>query len=82
MGADIIIAVDISSPLQDKEALGNSIAVLQQLSKFLTLQNIEEQKELLSWQAERTKIKNERTRVLDRIPISFVTFHVKGFGVI
>ncbi len=48
MGADIIIAVDISSPLQDKEALGNSISVLQQLSKFLTLQNIESQKELLS----------------------------------
>ena len=48
MGADIIIAVDISSPLLNKEALGNSISVLEQLSILLTLQNIESQKQLLS----------------------------------
>jgi len=48
MGADIIIAIDISSPLLKKEALGNSISVLEQLSILLTLQNIESQKQLLS----------------------------------
>ncbi len=48
MGADIIIAIDISSPLLGNEALESSISVLQQLSNLLILQNIERQKQLLS----------------------------------
>lgn len=48
LGADIIIAVDTSAPLQGNAALGNSISVLNQLTKLLTLRNIDEQKQLLS----------------------------------
>ncbi len=47
MGADIVIAVDISAPLLDKNELDNAVSVLQQMSRFLTLGNIELQKQLL-----------------------------------
>ena len=48
MGADIVIAVDISSPLKDTDDINNVISVLDQLSNFLTVQNIEEQKKALA----------------------------------
>lgn len=48
MGADIIIAVDIGSPLVTKDKLDSTIAVLDQLSNFLTNASTEQQKRLLS----------------------------------
>ena len=48
MGADIIIAVDISSPLTKKENLTNTIAVLEQLSTMLTNASTNKQKALLT----------------------------------
>ncbi|MGL4613097.1 MAG: patatin-like phospholipase family protein, partial [Shewanella sp.] len=48
MGADIIIAVDIGSPLVTKDKLDSTIAVLDQLSNFLTTASTEQQKRLLS----------------------------------
>ena len=47
MGADIIIAVDISSPLQSTDEINNVLSVLDQLSNFLTVQNLAEQKKKL-----------------------------------
>ena len=47
MGADIIIAVDISAPLEDVEDIRSALSVLNQISSFLTVKNLEEQKELL-----------------------------------
>ncbi|MGZ9899653.1 patatin-like phospholipase family protein [Shewanella gaetbuli] len=47
MGADIIIAVDIGSPLASKSQLDNTIAVLEQLSTILTKASTEKQKKLL-----------------------------------
>lgn len=47
MGADIIIAVDIGSPLVKKDKLDSTIAVLDQLSNFLTNASTEKQKQLL-----------------------------------
>lgn len=47
MGADIVIAVDISAPLLPKDSLKNSIAILRQLSNLLTIKNITAQKQLL-----------------------------------
>ncbi|MGL5391262.1 MAG: patatin-like phospholipase family protein, partial [Shewanella sp.] len=47
MGADIIIAVDIGSPLVTKDKLDSTIAVLDQLSNFLTTASTEQQKRLL-----------------------------------
>lgn len=47
MGADIIIAVDITSPLQDPVALQSPPAVLQQMVGILILQNVKAQKALL-----------------------------------
>jgi len=47
MGADIVIAVDISSPLMDIEEINSAIGVFNQISGFLTVRNIEEQKKLL-----------------------------------
>ncbi|MFV0595397.1 patatin-like phospholipase family protein [Shewanella sp.] len=48
MGADIIIAVDIGSPLVTKDKLDSTIAVLDQLSNFLTNASTERQKQLLT----------------------------------
>ncbi|WP_372870869.1 patatin-like phospholipase family protein [Shewanella sp.] len=48
MGADIIIAVDIGSPLVGKEQLNSTIAVLNQLSTMLTAASTEAQKKLLT----------------------------------
>ncbi len=48
MGADIVIAVDIGSELLKKEDLNSTIAVISQLSSFLTNQNTVEQKTLLT----------------------------------
>jgi len=48
MGADIVIAIDVSSPLLDIEKLENSLEALEQITNFLTLQNLEEQKKLLT----------------------------------
>lgn len=48
MGADIIIAVDIGSPLARQEQLDSTIAVLEQLSNFLTNASSARQKALLS----------------------------------
>jgi NTE family protein len=47
MGADIVIAIDISSPLMEIENIDNAINVFNQISGFLTVRNIEEQKKLL-----------------------------------
>lgn len=48
MGADIVIAVDIGSPLVTKDKLDSTIAVLDQLSNFLTNASTEKQKQLLT----------------------------------
>lgn len=48
MGADIIIAVDIGSDLRPKEELESTLAVIGQLSSFLTTSNTVVQKKLLS----------------------------------
>ena len=48
MGADIIIAVDIGSDLQPKEALESTFAIISQLSSFLTNSNTLVQRSLLS----------------------------------
>ncbi|MFY0639427.1 MAG: patatin-like phospholipase family protein [Bermanella sp.] len=48
MGADIIIAVDIGSDLQPKEALEGTFAIISQLSSFLTNSNTVAQRSLLS----------------------------------
>ena len=47
MGADIVIAVDISSSLNAAKDIGNALGVLNQITNFLTVQNLEEQKERL-----------------------------------
>ena len=47
MGADIVIAVDISSPLLEEEQLKSVLSVTEQLSNFLTRSNTERQIELL-----------------------------------
>ena len=50
MGADIIIAVDIGSPLASQAQLNSTIAVLEQLSTILTQASTEKQKQLLTEQ--------------------------------
>ena len=50
MGADIIIAVDIGSPLASQAQLNSTIAVLEQLSTILTQASTEKQKKLLTEQ--------------------------------
>ncbi|MCW8833029.1 MAG: patatin-like phospholipase family protein [Colwellia sp.] len=50
MGADIVIAVDIGSPLLDKEDIGSTIDVINQLSNILTNTTTLLQKEHLSEQ--------------------------------
>jgi len=41
MGADIVIAVDISTPLQDKDVAKSILSITGQLSGFLTRRNVE-----------------------------------------
>jgi NTE family protein len=48
MGADIVIAVDIGSPLVSKDRLNSTLAVLDQLSNMLTNASTERQKQLLT----------------------------------
>jgi NTE family protein len=48
MGADIIIAIDISAPMQDVEEIRSGLSVLNQISSFLTVKNLEEQKKMLT----------------------------------
>ncbi|QSX40520.1 patatin-like phospholipase family protein [Shewanella cyperi] len=48
MGAEVVIAVDIGSPLVDKSQLNSTIAVLNQLSTMLTNVSTEAQKKLLT----------------------------------
>ena len=43
MGADIVIAVDISSPLLDEDQLTSVLSVTEQLTNFLTRNNTEKQ---------------------------------------
>jgi len=50
MGADIVIAVDIGSPLAEQEELTSTVAVLNQLSTILTNNTSLKQKELMSQQ--------------------------------
>lgn len=48
MGADIVIAVDIGSPLAKKEELNTTLAVVNQLSNMLTNASTERQKALMT----------------------------------
>ena len=48
MGADVIIAVDISTPLLDREQLKSVISITEQLTGFLTRRNTEAQIDTLS----------------------------------
>jgi NTE family protein len=41
MGADIVIAVDISTPLKSKDEIGSVLSVTEQLSGFLTRRNVQ-----------------------------------------
>jgi NTE family protein len=47
MGADIVIAIDISTPLLKREELGGALAVIDQLTGILTRRNTEAQIETL-----------------------------------
>ena len=47
MGADIVIAVDISAPLLESEDIRNAFSVLEQISSFLTVKTIDSAKQLL-----------------------------------
>lgn len=47
MGADIVIAVDISDSLQAREEIKNALSVIDQLTSFLTIHNVEADKALL-----------------------------------
>jgi len=48
MGADIVIAIDISTPLLKQEDLGGALAVIDQLTGILTRRNVETQIKTLS----------------------------------
>ncbi|GLS82268.1 patatin-like phospholipase family protein [Paraferrimonas haliotis] len=48
MGADVVIAVDIGSPLLKKDDMDSAVMVLEQLANFLTVGGVERQKALLS----------------------------------
>jgi len=48
MGADVIIAVDISTPLQEREELKSVLDITEQLTGILTRRNTEEQIETLT----------------------------------
>ena len=41
MGADVIIAVDISTPLKSRDEIGSVLSVTEQLSGFLTRRNVQ-----------------------------------------
>jgi NTE family protein len=47
MGADVVIAVDVSTPLSNEDELGNFVAITNQLSNILVQQNTLKQKKLL-----------------------------------
>jgi NTE family protein len=47
MGADIVIAVDITDSLQSIEEIKNAISVFDQISSFLTIHNVEDDIKLL-----------------------------------
>lgn len=47
MGADIVIAVDITNPLMDKEDIRDAFTVIEQLTTLLTRRNTERQLDLL-----------------------------------
>jgi NTE family protein len=48
MGADIVIAIDISTPLLEQEDLDRPLAVIAQLTGLLTRRNVEEQLQTLT----------------------------------
>jgi NTE family protein len=48
MGADIVIAVDITSPMLAREALGNLLAITDQLTRLLVVNNTQAQQAMLS----------------------------------
>lgn len=50
MGADIVIAIDISTPLAGRDELANPLAVLNQLTGLLTRRNVEGQIKTLTAQ--------------------------------
>lgn len=47
LGADVILAVDISSPLESKEKLGTFLSIMNQWSSFVTVGNRSQSVELL-----------------------------------
>jgi NTE family protein len=47
LGADVVIAVDISTPLRTREGLSSLLGMMDQLSGFLTARNTAEQRALL-----------------------------------
>jgi NTE family protein len=46
MGADVVIAIDVSSPLKSSEELGNPLSILNQMIALQMLKATEEQREL------------------------------------
>ncbi|MCK5881895.1 MAG: patatin-like phospholipase family protein, partial [Sinobacterium sp.] len=48
LGADIVIAVDISSPLKDQDEISGALSVINQLTGFLTNEGTEQQLKYLS----------------------------------
>lgn len=48
MGADIVIAVNIGTPLLPRDKLNNFVSISQQMINILTEQNVNEQKKLLT----------------------------------
>jgi NTE family protein len=46
MGADVIIAIDVSSPLKNKEDLGNPLSILNQMIGLQIVNSTEEQRKL------------------------------------
>jgi NTE family protein len=46
MGADVIIAIDVSTPLKSQEELGNPLAILNQMIGLQILKSTEEQRKL------------------------------------
>ncbi len=48
MGADIVIAIDISTPLLEQDGLNDPLAVIAQLTRLLTRRNVERQLQTLN----------------------------------
>lgn len=48
MGAQVVIVVDIGSPVQTRDDLNSGLSVLRQLSSFLVKNNVDDQKKLLT----------------------------------